>query len=155
MELTVRPIGVIHSPYLSKETTPIQGRFASDVVARVEVFPEYAEGLKDLELFSHIWLIYRFHELAKVRLVTLTFLDDEPHGIFACRHPGRPNALGMTVVELVRREGSALVVRGVDALDGTPLVDLKPYLPQFDCVPHAKKGWTEGREERPKPSGRE
>jgi tRNA-Thr(GGU) m(6)t(6)A37 methyltransferase TsaA len=151
----VQAIGVIHSPYRTKEATPIQGRFAPEAMGRVELFPEFADGLKDIEGFSHLILIYCFHETGEVKLVRPTFLDDEPHGIFASRHPGRPNALGLTVVELVRREAGILFVAGVDVLDGTPLLDIKPYVPRFDCFPGASEGWTEGRPARPKPAGRE
>jgi tRNA (adenine37-N6)-methyltransferase len=154
-EWPVQAIGIIHSPYRTKEATPIQGRFAPETAGRIEVYPEFADGLKDIEGFSHLVLIYRFHEAGEVKLVRPTFLDDEPHGIFASRHPGRPNALGLTVVELVRRESEVLFVAGIDVLDGTPLLDIKPYLPRFDCFPDASEGWAEGKLLRPKPTGRE
>ena len=155
MELVLKPIGIIHSPYENKDETPIQGAFQPDGQGRVEVFDAYIEGLKDVESFSHIILIYWFHEAGNVKLVRPTFLDDEPHGIFSSRHPCRPNGLGFTVVKLLRREDNFLIVSRIDVLNATPLIDIKPYLPQFDCYPEATKGWTEGKDSRPKPKGYE
>jgi len=149
------PIGRIHSPYRSKESAPIQGRFRSDNRGMVEVFTEYEEGLQDIETFSHIILLYQFHEAGEVKLVRQTFLDDVEHGVFASRHPCRPNGLGITIVRLVKRTGNMLEVAGIDVLDGTPLLDIKPYVPRFDVFPEANDGWVGGREERPKPGDRE
>ena len=149
------PIGIIHSPYQTKEAAPIQGAFSPDVIGRVEVFPEYAEGLKDIETFSHIILLYQFNKAGKIKLVRPTFLDDEPHGIFASRHPCRPNGIGLTIVKLLRRFKNILEVSGIDVLDGTPLIDIKPYIPRFDCFPGAKEGWLTSKQERSKPPGRE
>jgi tRNA (adenine37-N6)-methyltransferase len=151
----LRPIGVIHSPYCTKDETPIQGAFVPEVAANVEVFHEYAEGLKDIETFSHIILLYHFDRAGEIRLVRPTFLDDNPHGIFATRHPCRPNGIGLTVVRLLSRAGNTLEVSGLDVLDGTPLVDIKPYFRRFDCFPEAGEGWFEHLKERPKPPGRE
>lgn len=122
---------------------------------RVEVYPEFAEGLKDIEGFSCIYLFYVFDRSGAVELVRPTFLDDTPHGVFASRHPGRPNGIGITIVRLIRRDGPVLHVRGIDTLDGTPIIDIKPYIPRFDCFPDATEGWSQGKEERPKPKGRE
>jgi len=154
-QIEMRPIGLIHSPYSEKEETPIQGVFSPQGEGWVEVFPEYAEGLKDLEGFSHIFLLYAFDRAGAIQLVRPTFLDDLPHGLFASRHPARPNGIGLTIVELVRREGAILRVRGIDTLDNTPLLDIKPYIPRFDSFPHARAGWTEGKRLRAKPAGRE
>ena len=151
----IKPIGIIHSPYVTKEETPIQGAFRPGGIGWVEVFQEYAEGLKDIEEFSHLILVYLFDCAGSVHLVRPTFLDDTPHGIFASRHPGRPNGIGITVVRLLRREGSILHVSGVDTLDLTPALDIKPYIPRFDCFPDASEGWFKGKKERPKPEGRE
>ena len=153
MEFT--PIGVIHSPYKKKEQCPIQPLYASEAEGRVEVFEQYAEGLKDIESFSHIYLLYFFDRGGEVRLVRATFLDDQPHGIFACRHPGRPNGIGISIVKLVRRDGNVLVVKGIDILDGTPLLDIKPYIPRFDAIESASNGWVQDKEWRPKPEGSE
>ena len=155
MSPELNPIGLIHTPYRTKEETPIQGVFRPHVKGWVEVFPEFEEGLKDIELFSHIFLIYAFDRAAPVELVRLVLLDDQPHGIFASRHPSRPGALGLTVVELLRREGNRLEVAGTDMLDGTPLLDIKPYVPRFDSFPSASEGWFTGKSDRPKPCGRE
>lgn len=155
MERTLHPIGVIHTPFASKEETPIQGVFQPETEGSVVLFPEYAPGLKDIETFSHLILIYHFDRAGEVILIRPTFLDDQPHGVFASRHPCRPNGLGMSVVSLLRREGDVLRVGGVDVLDGTPLIDIKPYLPRYDCFPEASGGWTAGKAWREKPPGRE
>ncbi len=155
MNSKLNPIGIIHSPYATKEASPIQGAFCPDGIGKVEIFPEYEEGLKDIETFSHIILLYRFDRAGEVKLVRPTFLDDEPHGIFASRHPCRPNGLGITVVKLLKRTDNLLEVSGIDVLDKTPLIDLKPYLKRFDCFPAAVEGWVALKKERPKPSGRE
>jgi len=155
MEYTVSPVGIIRSPFASKDAAPIQGAFVPDAVGQIEFFPEYAAGIKDIEGFSHLILLYRFDRAGEVTLVRPTFLDDEPHGIFATRHPCRPNGIGLTVVRLVGREGNLLTVSGIDVLDGTPLIDVKPYIPRFDAHPEAVPGWFAGKEPRSKPAGRE
>jgi tRNA-Thr(GGU) m(6)t(6)A37 methyltransferase TsaA len=155
MTLTLMPIGVIHSPYTTKEGCPIQGRYAEDTKGTVEVFPAYAEGLQDIETFSHIYLLYQFDRAGAIELVRPTFLDDEAHGIFASRHPCRPNGLGISVVRLLRRSGNVLDVDGIDVLDNTPLIDIKPYIPRFDFFPEANEGWVATKQQRPKPPGRE
>lgn len=153
--MVLKPIGVIHSSFKTKDEAPIQGAFQPDARASVEVFGEYAEGLQDIEGFSHIYLIYSFDRSGEIELVRHPFLDDEPHGVFATRHPCRPNGIGLTIVRLLQRERSRLEVAGIDVLDGTPLLDIKPYIPRFDCYPEASEGWTAGKELRPKPTGRE
>jgi tRNA-Thr(GGU) m(6)t(6)A37 methyltransferase TsaA len=155
MKSSIRPIGIIHSPYKTKENTPIQGVLSSHEKGTVEVFKEYADGLKDVETFSHIILLYQFDRAGEVKLVRPTFLDDEPHGVFASRHPCRPNGIGISIVRLLRRKQNILEVSGVDVLDDTPLIDIKPYVPRFDAHPEATEGWIAGTKERPKPSGRE
>ena len=148
-------IGIIYSPFKTKEEVPIQGKLKAEATGRVEVYPPYDEGLKDIETFSHIILLYVFDRAGELNLVRPTFLDDEPHGIFATRHPCRPNPIGITTVRLIRRERNLLFVGGIDVLDGTPLIDIKPYVPRFDCFPDATEGWLTGLAERPKPKGRE
>jgi tRNA-Thr(GGU) m(6)t(6)A37 methyltransferase TsaA len=148
-------IGTIHTPFSTKDDTPIQGAFRPEATGSVEVLPRYAEGLKDIEGFSHLILLYEFDQAGPVELVRQTFLGDDPHGLFATRHPARPNSIGLTVVRLLRREGAMLAVSGIDVLDGTPLLDIKPYVARFDSVPDACEGWLAGRPERPKPPGRE
>ena len=148
-------IGIIHTPHKTKPDCPIQPLYAAGIESRVEVFEQYAEGLKDIELFSHLYLLYRFDRADAIKLVRTTFLDDTPHGIYASRHPCRPNGIGMSIVRLLRREGNVLVVDGADMLDATPLLDIKPYIPKFDAFPDASEGWTAGKPWRQKPEGRE
>ena len=155
MEYRIRTIGVIHTGFANKDDAPIQGAFQPDAEGTVELFAEFAEGLRDIELFSHIILIYHFDRSGKVQLVRTPFLDDTPHGIFATRHPCRPNGIGMTIVRLMGREGNILHVLGADVLDSTPLLDIKPYVPRFDSFPDASEGWLAGKERRDKPPGRE
>jgi tRNA-Thr(GGU) m(6)t(6)A37 methyltransferase TsaA len=136
-----RPIGVIRSPFTTKEGMPIQAVAASGVRGRVELDPAYAEGLRDVEGFSHLVLLYHLHEVRAARLTVTPFLDTASHGIFATRSPARPNAIGISTVRLLSVEGSALQVEGLDVLDGTPLLDIKPYVPAFDDRPGAAIGW--------------
>lgn len=147
------PIGIIHSPYRSKDQCPIQPLHSAEAEGRVEVFPEYAEGLQDVEGFTHIYLLYFFDRSGEVRLVRPTFLDDQPHGVFASRHPCRPNGIGLSIVSLVRREDDVLVVRGIDILDGTPSLDIKPYMHRFDAIEGASDGWVQDKTWRAKPEG--
>jgi len=149
------PIGIIHSPYTTKEDTPIQGIFSPEGIGRIEVFPEYKEGLKDIGTFSHLIIFYQFDRAGEIKLIRTTFLDDEPHGVFASRHPCRPNGMGITIVEFLKQIDNILEVSGIDVLDGTPLIDIKPYIPRFDCFPEASEGWVAAKKERPKPKGRE
>ena len=141
--VTFRPIGVIHSEHSDEHATPIQPACASGCPGRVELLEEYAEGLLDIEGFSHIYLLYHLHRAGPARLTVVPFLDDIPHGVFATRSPWRPNPLGMSLVHLVRREGSTLFIEDVDVLDGTPLLDIKPYVARFDARAGARCGWTE------------
>ena len=141
----VRPIGVLRTGFSVAEGAPIQGAFVPDAEGVVEVYEEYAAGLDDVEQFSHLLLIYVLHRADGVDLRPVPFLDDRPHGVFATRHPRRPNHLAVCVVRLDRREGCRLYVRNVDALDGTPVVDIKPYVRRFDSVPDAADGWYAAR----------
>ena len=139
-----RPIGVIHSPYTDTGDAPIQGVFKPEVDGVVEVFPEYEEGLKDIDGFSHLILIYYFHKAEHCSLITTPYLDPEhTHGVFATRKPSRPNAIGISVVNLVGREGNTLLVKEIDVLDGTPLLDIKPLVPEFDFRSNVRTGWLE------------
>jgi tRNA-Thr(GGU) m(6)t(6)A37 methyltransferase TsaA len=149
------PIGIIHSPHKTKIDCPIQPDYSSGAEGKIELFQQYAAGLKDLETFSHIYILYLFDRAGEVQLVRATFLDDQPHGIFASRHPCRPNGIGMSIVKLEQRRDNILVVRGIDVLDETPLLDIKPYIPRFDVIESASEGWLGGKKWRPKPSGRE
>ncbi len=143
-QFTVQPIGVIHTPFTSRSEMPIQAA-RSEAVGRVEVYPEYAPGLQHLGGFSHIILVYWFHCACDFSLTVRPFLDDQPHGLFATRYPARPNPIGLSVVELVTIDGRILHVQGVDVLDGTPLLDIKPFVPAFDHREGAHVGWLTGR----------
>jgi tRNA-Thr(GGU) m(6)t(6)A37 methyltransferase TsaA len=145
--VTYSAIGVIHSEHAAAEKTPIQPVYAGDCRGRVEVFPEFAEGLRDLDGFSHIYLIYHFHCAAPAKLVLKPFLQDIERGVFSTRAPCRPNALGLSVVELLRREDNVLFIQGVDILDGTPLLDIKPYTAKFDLFPTRCNGWQDDVDE--------
>ncbi len=147
-------IGIIHTPFASKQGTPIQGAFAPQAQATVEVYPQYADGLKDLEGFSHIYLFYLFHESDGYELHCRPYRDHIPRGVFACRAPRRPNQLGMSVVRLVKCEGNFLTVAEVDMLDGSPLLDIKPYVPNFDARENARTGWLEKSQDRRTADGR-
>jgi tRNA-Thr(GGU) m(6)t(6)A37 methyltransferase TsaA len=141
---TLHAIGVIRTPFASPSEVPIQAA-RSEAVGRVEVFPEYGPGLRDLDGFSQIILVYWFHRAGDVSLAVRPFLDDQPPGLLATRYPARPNPIGLSVVELVRVDGCTLQVRAVDVLDGTPLLDIKPFVPAFDHRPGARMGWLTGR----------
>jgi tRNA-Thr(GGU) m(6)t(6)A37 methyltransferase TsaA len=140
----LKPIGVIHSPYKDRGEAPFQG-YRSRTISRIEVFKEFEEGLQDIEGFSHIIVIYWFHKSQGYHLLVKTPWDDIPHGLFTTRSPHRPCPLALTVVELVAREKNVLKVKGLDALDGSPLLDIKPYVPEADERPVTKSGWLEGK----------
>jgi len=140
-KVVYRPIGIIHTGFRDKVEAPIQGVFARAAKGVVEVFPEYADGLKDIEGFSHIILIYHFHLADGYSLVSMPFLEEEQHGIFAIRHFKRPNPIGLSIVRLESVRGNKLEISEVDIIDGTPLLDIKPFVPQFDNRPDAKSGW--------------
>ncbi|MEA5078137.1 MAG: tRNA (N6-threonylcarbamoyladenosine(37)-N6)-methyltransferase TrmO [Anaerolineaceae bacterium] len=145
MSYHMEAIGVIHSPFSQQTGTPIQSA-RSEAVGEVEVFAEFAEGLEGVEEFSHIYLLYLFDRVPdEIPLKNKPFLDDQEHGIFATRYPVRPNKLGFSVVKLLKREGNRLTVQGVDMLDGTPLLDIKPYFPDFDVFASTRHGWYEKR----------
>jgi tRNA-Thr(GGU) m(6)t(6)A37 methyltransferase TsaA len=136
----MNPIGIIHSPFTDVNETPIQA-YRSQVRGVVEVYPEYAEGLQDLEGFSHIFLLYTFHKSSGYSLLVKPFLDDVLRGLFATRYPARPNPIGLSVVRLITQQGNTLEIEGVDMLDGTPLLDIKPYVPEFDIRSDTRSGW--------------
>ena len=142
-EIKYRPIGVIHSLFKEPEGTPIQPAGAEGIEGTVELFPKYAEGLKDLEGFSHIILLYHFHLSKGPSLKVRPYMDNEAHGVFAMRGPSRPNSIGISVVRLVRIEENILHIQDVDIVDGTPLLDIKPYVPEFDIREVEKTGWLE------------
>ena len=140
----MKPIGIIHTPFIEKENTPIQPS-RSNVIGQVEVFPEYVAGLEDIDGISHIYLIYIFHKSIDYSLSVKPFLDNKLRGLFATRYPARPNQIGLSIVHLLRRQENLLDVEGVDVLDGTPLLDIKPYIPEFDIRMNSKTGWYDTR----------
>ena len=140
MEFIMKPIGIIHSPFSDKKQTPIQPT-RSDATGSVEVFLEFADGLRDLEGFSHIILLYVFHQSDKYTLLVTPFLDDKQHGLFTTRYPCRPNPIGISIVRLLSCQNNILSIHGVDVLEGTPLLDIKPYVPDFDVRTEVKTGW--------------
>jgi len=142
LELT--PIGIIHSLYKNMGDVPHQG-YKSEEISQIEVFKEFEEGLKDIEGFSHIIVIYWFHKSRGYHLLVKTPWDESLHGLFTTRSPHRPCPLGLTVAELVAKEKNVLKVKGLDAIDGTPLLDIKPYVPSIDKKSVVKPGWFEGR----------
>ncbi len=142
-EIKYTPIGIIHSQFKEPKGTPIQPSVAKGIKGTVEVFPEFAEGLKDVEGFSHIFLIYHFHLAKKTSLKVKPYLDNKARGIFSTRAPSRPNPIGISVVRLVKIEEALLQIQDVDIVDGTQLLDIKPYVPSFDVRETVKIGWLE------------
>jgi len=136
-QIIMYPIGVIHSPYKEGKDIPIQGRFKDDVEAWVELNDEYAKGLNDLENFSHCILLYYFHKSHKENIEGKPFLEEDKHGIFAIRSPHRPNHIGVSIVKIKSIKGNKLYFTEVDMFDGTPLLDIKPYVKHFDSREYA------------------
>lgn len=136
-----KPIGIIRTPFSRKEDTPIQGCFSTNSQGYIELFTEYVAGLQDIEGFSHLILLYYFHQAEGFELLTIPFLDKEKKGIFAIRHFARPNPIGLSVVKLIKVQDNILEIGELDMLDGTPLLDIKPYVPEFDIKDHVRNGW--------------
>jgi tRNA-Thr(GGU) m(6)t(6)A37 methyltransferase TsaA len=143
MKITYQPIGVIRSPFTDLVSMPIQPASDASGPGTIEIYAPFVEGLKDLDGFSHLILLCHLHEVQSTSLTVTPFLDSVPRGIFSTRAPARPNPIGVSVVKLIRIEGSILHVEDLDLLDGTPLLDLKPYVPEFDHRPDARIGWLE------------
>lgn len=142
MHIQITPIGIINTPFAEPVGTPIQPSRAYGARGTVRLDPQFTDGLKDLDGFERIWLIYWFHQARDARLLVTPFLDHSERGVFATRAPTRPCRLGMSVVRLAAiREGAILEVADVDMIDGTPLVDIKPYVPEFDSYPGSRAGW--------------
>jgi tRNA-Thr(GGU) m(6)t(6)A37 methyltransferase TsaA len=144
MKFELKQIGIIHSPFKTKEEAPIQP-FKSDVIGKVEVFKDFKEGLEGIEQFSHIILVYYFHQIKDERLKVKPYLVDDIYGVYATRHPHRPNHIGISTVQLLKREGNVLHVKNIDIVDGSPLLDIKPYVSAFDRRDNVKDGWLEGK----------
>ncbi len=143
MKIAFEPIGIIHSPFTELEGMPIQPAGAAGVKGTVEVFEDFQPGLKDLDGFSHIILLFHFHRSHSFKLHVVPFMDSVPRGLFATRAPKRPNPIGLSVVQLDKIEDGVLHIRNVDMLDGTPLLDIKPYVPEFDAQVEVRTGWLE------------
>jgi tRNA-Thr(GGU) m(6)t(6)A37 methyltransferase TsaA len=136
----LKSVGIIHSPYKTKRDAPIQGRLRNDTF-KIEVYKEYLPCLKDIETASHLIVLYWADKADRTVKQTNTPFDTKPHGVFATRSPNRPNPINFNVVELISREGNILFVKGMDALDKSPLIDLKPYNSEIDSIPNSKLGW--------------
>lgn len=144
MKIEYTPIGIIHSPFPTPADMPIQPAAGAGIKGTVEVFEAFQPGLKDLGGFSHIILLYHFHRSRSFNLEVVPFLDSERRGLFATRAPNRPNPIGLSIVQLDKVEDGVLHIRNMDILDGTPLLDIKPYVPEFDAQMEVRTGWLEG-----------
>jgi tRNA-Thr(GGU) m(6)t(6)A37 methyltransferase TsaA len=148
MEFNYKPIGVIHSQFKEVKGTPIQPTGAKGIKGVIEIEPEYRDGLKDLNEFSHIILLYHFHLAEGYSLQVRPYLDTTTHGVFATRIPGRPNPIGLSIVRLVKIEDCTIHIQDVDIIDCTPLLDIKPYVPAFDLRETKEIGWLKGKEDK-------
>ena len=142
-DITFTPIGVIRSPFTQQHGTPIQPACADGVAGSLELEPEYTAALMDLEGFERIWLVYHLDRAGPYRPMVVPYRDDKEHGVFATHSPARPNAIGISVVRLTSIHGTRVDVEGLDVLDGTPLLDIKPYVPEFDAFAASRSGWLE------------
>lgn len=140
-EVVYKPIGIIESPYASREGMPIQAAGGEGVRGRIRLFAEYVQGLQDLDGFSHLILIYHFHLTRETQLVVTPFLDTMPRGVFATRSPNHPNPIGLSIVRLLEVIGNILEIEDLDIVNGTPLLDIKPYVPLFDHRQPERLGW--------------
>lgn len=146
--LVLKSIGIIRSSHTKASETPIQPVFARGIKGTVILDPDYAQGLQDLDKFSHIYLLYYFHRAGAAELTVKPFLENKTHGIFATRAPARPNPVGFSVVRLVSMEKNILRISDVDILDGTPLLDIKPYIKRFDSRENVHSGWQDNINDR-------
>ncbi len=146
--ITLHPIGVIHSPFTDTKKVPLQAGM-NTIEGTIEIYQEFVEGLEDLEGFSHLIIIYYYHCTSQVKKLRVTpYIDNEQHGVFATRAPLRPNNIGFAVVRLIKREKNILTIQGIDMLDQTPVLDLKPFVHEFDCPPMTdlyRNGWMAGK----------
>jgi len=145
MKIEFSPIGIIHTAYKTINNVPIQPTADKDSEGWIEVFDEYSDGLADLDGFSHLYLIFHLHKSAGYKLKVIPFLDTVERGIFATRSPARPNPVGLSVVKLVSVNGNIVNIRGLDIVDGTPLIDIKPLVPMFEDSNDIRIGWFEGK----------
>jgi tRNA (adenine37-N6)-methyltransferase len=140
-DIVFHPIGVIHSPFKQQEGTPIQAALAGDAMGWIDVNPDYIPALQDLQEFERIWVLYHLDRTADFKPLVTPYLDTATHGLFATRSPARPNPIGMSVLRLLAIAETRIDVVGIDILDGTPLLDIKPYVPKFDAFTGARAGW--------------
>lgn len=140
-KIIYNPIGIIHSPYKEAKGTPIQPLASKGTEGKIELFPEFAAGLKDLEYFSHLIILCHFHLIKDTKLQVTPYMDTDTHGIFATRAPGRPNSIGLSIVDIIKIEDNIIYIKNVDLIDGTPILDIKPYVPQFDLRENVRIGW--------------
>ncbi len=143
----IYPIGIIHSPHKSIKDIPIQPKGASEFAGYAIVDEKYIDGLQDLDGFSHIYLLYSFHMATRIEMQVTPFMDNQPKGVFATRSPLRPNHIGISIVNLIRVVGCKVFIKGIDILDGTPLLDIKPYVEKFDVVQDSVSGWLHASDE--------
>jgi tRNA-Thr(GGU) m(6)t(6)A37 methyltransferase TsaA len=145
MNIIYKPIGIIHSPFNKDEKVPIQPPRAKGIKGTIKLKNKFVDGLKDLDGFSHIILLYHFHLSENYSLSVVPFLDNKPRGVFATRAPRRPNAIGLSVVKLIEIEKKVLFIENVDIVDETPLLDIKPYIREFEDPGELKIGWLEDK----------
>jgi tRNA (adenine37-N6)-methyltransferase len=148
-DIVIKPIGIIHTPHTDVKDMPIQPIAAEGVKGYIELLPEFVAGLKDVEGFSHLTLFYHFHKINGYELVVTPFMDTEKRGIFATKAPKRPNAIGLSTVKLIAVDGNILHIEQVDMLDGTPLIDIKPFYPRYDNRENVEIGWLEKNKNLP------
>lgn len=139
--MKIKPIGIIHSPYKTRQEAPHQGWFRPEVISEIKIFKEFKDGLKDIEGFSYLIVLYWLHKSDSYNLFVKTPWDTKLHGLFTTRSPNRVNPIGFSVVELVERKVNILKVKGLDAIDNTPVIDIKPYIPDIDSKTNSKIGW--------------
>ena len=145
MKIELTPIGIIHTPFKTVEKMPIQPSAALEVPGTIEIFPEYSEGLADLEGFSHIYVLFYLHRVRAHKLKVIPFLDTVERGIFSTRSPARPNPMGLSVAKVISVEKNMIEIRGVDMLDSSPVIDIKPFVPEFEERSDVRTGWFEGK----------
>ena len=143
--MKLKSIGIIHSPYKTRKEAPPQGRLRPEVISEIKIFKEHDEGLKDIENFSHLIVLYYLHKSDKYEYLVKTPWDTKLYGLFTTRSPDRPNPIGFSVVNLIEKKGNNLKVKGLDAIDGTPLLDIKPYIPINDSEEDARIGWLDDK----------
>ena len=144
-KITLNPIGIVHSPFKEPIGVPKDSTDGMNYQGTIEVFSEYRDGLKDLDGFSHILVLFYFHKSEYSHLIVKPYLDDHLRGVFATRSPHRPNFIGLSVVELLEIDGGILHIKGIDMIEGTPILDIKPYIPEFDSNEGIRIGWLEGK----------